>query len=90
MDVTLARLSDEWNPLFDSKARHNLVEDVNALVRDFMRPIRASLQAKPPDGQRVNDLAEQLSTSKSLARISKKEPLRRYLQLYILKCLGEV
>jgi hypothetical protein len=90
MDDALEGLAGKWNPLFDAKARQDLVADVNALVRDFARPIRTNLQARPPDARRIDALAEQLSTSKSLAKIAKKEPLKRYIELYILKCLREM
>lgn len=66
------------------------MEDVNALVRDFLRPIRASFQRSPPDSKRIGALAEQLSASKSLAKIVKREPLKRYIELYILRCLSEI
>ncbi len=84
---TLAELADAWNPLFGTTQRKNLVEDVNALVRDFLRPIRRSLLANPPDAARIHALAEQLSVSKGLAKIARKDSLLRYLELYIVKCL---
>jgi hypothetical protein len=90
IDSELEQLAEKWNPLFDTLNRRNLVDDVNALVRDFVRPVRGSLQMKPPDSERIQALAKQLSTSKSLAKITKKEPLRRYIELYILKSLDQV
>ena len=90
MDDALERLAEKWNPLFDPRARGDLVADVNALVRDFTRPIRTNIQTRPPDAHRIEALAEQLTTSKSLTKIAKKEPLKRYIELYILKCLSEV
>jgi hypothetical protein len=89
IDGALEGVADKWNPLFDSVNRRNLLEDVNALARDFLRPVRASLLVKPLNFERIQDLAEQLSTSKALAKISKRELLRRYLVLYILRCLSE-
>ena len=86
----LEGLAEKWNPLYDSVSRRNLVEGVNALVRDFVRPLRSSLSMKPPDSERIQALADQLSGSKSLVKITKKEPLKRYLALYILACLKEV
>jgi hypothetical protein len=63
------------------------VEDVNALVRDFVRPVRKSFLARPPDLKRIHALAEQLSVSKALTQIKKREPLLRYLELYMVRCL---
>jgi hypothetical protein len=90
VDEVLGSLVEKWNPLFDSAGRRNLVEDVNALVRDFVRPLLPSFQKNPPDSKRIEALAEQLSAGGSLAKIAKKAPLKRYIELYILKIMNEV
>jgi hypothetical protein len=87
IDATLWELAEKWNPLYASAQKKNLVEDVNALVRDFLRPIRRSFLVRPPDLKRIHALAEQLSTSKSLAQIRKRDALLRYLELYMIRCL---
>jgi hypothetical protein len=87
VDATLEELAEKWNPLYDSGAKKNLVEDVNALVRDFLRPIRRSFLIQPPDAKRIRALAEQLSTSKSLAKIKKREILKNYIELYMVRSL---
>jgi hypothetical protein len=88
IDDTLAELAERWNPLYAADQKRNLVEDVNALVRDFLRPIRKSFLVRPPDLKRIHSLAEQLSTSKSLVQIKKREPLMRYIELYMVRCLS--
>jgi len=87
IDATLSELAEKWNPLFASAQKKNLVEDVNALVRDFLRPVRRSFLAQPPDLKRIHALAEQLSTSKALAQIKKRDQLMRYIELYMIRCL---
>ena len=87
LDGLLEELAEKWNPLFDPQQRQDLVEDVNALVRDFIRPLRKSFLVKPPDPSRIRGLAEQLSGSRSLTKISKKDSLLRYLELYVVRCL---
>lgn len=87
LDALLEELAEKWNPLFDSQQRRDLVEDVNALVRDFLRPLRHSFFLMPPDQSRIRNLAEQLSGSKSLTKITKKDTLLRYLELYVVRCL---
>src|SRR5271157_2948346 len=87
IDATLADLAEKWNPLYASAQKKNLVEDVNSLVRDFLRPIRRSFLVRPPDLKRIHALAEQLSTSKSLAQIKKRDFLMRYIELYMVRCL---
>jgi hypothetical protein len=87
LDAMLEELAERWNPLFDTQGKRNLVEDVNALVRDYIRPLRHSFQMKPPDINRLHALAEQLSASKGLMKITKKDSLIRYLELFMLKSL---
>jgi hypothetical protein len=87
IDVTLEELAEKWNPLYDTRAKQNLVEDVNALVRDFLRPVRRSFLIQPPDIKRIHALAEQLSTSKSLEKIKKREVLKDYIELYMVRSL---
>ena len=87
LDSLLDALSEKWNPLFASEQKKNLVEDVNALVRDFIRPIRRSFLTNPPDTSRIHSLAEQLSRSKSLVKIKKRDALVPYIKLYMIKCL---
>jgi len=87
VERTLEELVDRWNPLIDAGPKQDLVKDVNALVRDFLRPIRRSLVAQPPDASRITALAEQLAASKSLAKIGNRDSLLRYLSLYMLQTL---
>jgi len=90
IDATLGELAERWNPLFTMEQKKNLVEDVNALVRDYLRPIRRSLLERPPDQERIQSLAKELSISKSLAQIKKRDILMRYIELYMIRCLGAV
>jgi hypothetical protein len=87
IDGTLAELAEKWNPLYAAAQKKNLVEDVNALVRDFLRPVRRSFLVRPPDLKRIHALAEQLSASKALAQIKKRDILMRYIELYMVRCL---
>ena len=87
LDGFLKELAEKWNPLYDDQQRKNLIEDINALVRDFIRPLKRSFFLKPPDSTRINDLAKQLSMSKNLTKITKRDALIRYLELYVIRCL---
>ncbi|HTO21519.1 MAG TPA: hypothetical protein VMQ10_03505 [Spirochaetia bacterium] len=87
VERTLQDLAERWNPLIDAGPKQDLVRDVNALTRDFLRPIRRTLVAQPPDTSRITALAEQLAASRSLAQIGNREVLLRYLELYMLQVL---
>ncbi len=88
VDTTLEELAERWNPLLDPVAQQNLVEDVNSLVRDFIRRRKTVFRSSPPTRARVQHMAAQLAQNSALAEIKRKEPLRRYLELYMLRILG--
>ena len=87
IDATLAELAEKWNPLYAEEQKRHLVEDVNSLVRDYLRPVKRTFHVSPPTPQRIHALAEKLSESKALAKIRKRDILLRYLELYMIKCL---
>ncbi len=87
IEQCMAALAERWNPLLDPASRENLVADVDSLISDYLRPIRRNMQVTPPSRARISAMADQLSESPLLSRISKKEPLRRYILLGILKQL---
>ncbi len=86
----LEELAEKWNPLFDPVAKKNLVEDVNALIRDFLRSLKRGFKVKPPDAERIRNLAAQLASNKSLEKIKKKEYLKEYIALYMIKYLSDI
>jgi len=87
LPVALDDLAEKWNPLYAPEQKANLVEDVNALARDFLRSLRKGFLVSPPSLERIRELAEKLAASRNLEKIRKKEPLQRYLELYFIKIL---
>jgi hypothetical protein len=85
----LDEMIEKWNPLFDPKARKNLIEDVNSMVRDYMRGLRRGFRVSPPDVARIRALASKLSQNEVFDRIKQKEHFKRYIEVYMLKLLGE-
>lgn len=90
IDRVLHELHDKWNPLIAEPAKSNLREDINSLVRDFLRKMRAGFRSAPPGADRIRKMAEELSNKDSFAQIRRKESLRRYIELYMLKLLGRL
>ena len=86
---TLEELAERWNPLLDPVAKNNLVEDVNSLVRDFLRRMKVGFRLIPPDRARIRNLAEKLAQNDAFDQIRRKDPLKEYLELYMLKVLGK-
>jgi hypothetical protein len=87
LPAALDDLAERWNPLYAEGPKANLVEDVNALARDFLRSLRRGFLVSPPTRERLAELAKQLASHKNLDQIRKKEPLERYLEIYFVKIL---
>lgn len=87
LPAALDDLAERWNPLYAEGPKANLVEDVNALARDFLRSLRRGFLVSPPTLERLRELAKQLASHKNLDQIRKKEPLERYLEIYFIKIL---
>ncbi|TVQ96216.1 MAG: hypothetical protein EA403_16955 [Spirochaetaceae bacterium] len=90
VDAKLEELIERWNPLLDPVAKSNLVEDVNSLVRDFLRRMKVGFRLIPPDRARIQGFAEKLSQSDVFNQIRRKDALKTYLELYMLKILGKI
>jgi hypothetical protein len=90
IDEKLASLAEKWNPLFDPTARENLVEDVNSIIRDYLRRVKHTLKVQPPDLERIRTLAISLSDNRSFDKILKKDYFLWYIEIYILKLLIEM
>ena len=90
INAKLEELAEKWNPLFDVVSKENLIEDVNSLIRDFLRGFKKSFRKKPPDKSRIHNLAKELVLKKALSSIKKKEYLTQYVEIYMLKYLSKM
>ncbi|MFP4178701.1 MAG: hypothetical protein ACLFSA_01475 [Spirochaetaceae bacterium] len=88
VDETLKELMEEWNPLVDGQAKKDLVEDVNSAVRDFLRKIRRKMTS-PPNRERIQNLASQIAEYQAFSRIKQKRAFQKYIELYMIKLLGQ-
>ncbi|MBN2444651.1 MAG: hypothetical protein JXJ04_25070 [Spirochaetales bacterium] len=90
IDEKLESLADKWNPLFDQTARKHLVQDVNSIIKDYLRSVKKTLKYQPPDLERIRTLAITLSDNRSFDKILKKDYFLWYIEVYILKLLIEM
>ncbi len=88
LEMTLRELIDKWNPILDEAKRKDLVEDVNAMCRDFIRGLRISYRKPPPDADAIREMAHRLAGNGTFDRIRDRNYLEKYIQLYFLKVLG--
>jgi hypothetical protein len=86
---TLVELIERWNPLLDPVAKEHLVEDINSLVRDFLRRMKVSFRLVPPTRTRVEEWADRLCENDAFAQIRREDDLRSYLKLYMLTLLSK-
>jgi hypothetical protein len=88
LDDYLKEVESRWIRLLDKKARQNLVEDVNALVRDNLRhAVRLHKHKKiSPEGL-AEIAADLIAHTPALRSLSAQESLLLYLELYMTKLL---
>jgi len=87
VDRYLGETQDRWNRLINPDAKKNLTEDVNSLIRDYLRRTIRSLRSAPFTEERIAALADTLVETPILQKLPAKESLRIYIQLYITKLL---
>ena len=89
LDQALEKSLDEWNQTLGHPARENLTEDVNALIRDYLRGINRTLSFSSFTADRVRSLAKTLLESSSLLKIKERKALQNYAELYIVKLVSQ-
>ena len=89
LERELASYINQWNKLITKPLRENLIEDVNSLIRDYMRKTIRTLKSKNFTVDRMYDLADTLIKTTALQKIKDKEALQMYIVLYIVKLVKE-
>ncbi|HUX36911.1 MAG TPA: hypothetical protein VMV44_03345 [Rectinemataceae bacterium] len=87
IDEYLLELEGRWNTMLNRDAKANLTEDVNSLVRDYLRGIIRTMKAENFTLDRVKGLASTLAGTPALLRIKNHSALELYIQLYMARAL---
>ena len=85
---TIDRELDTYEQIWNKKigqSRQNLHEDVNVLIRDYMRTVLRTLPTSSFTLERIKGLSSTLVKTPSLMKIGEQDALERYIQLYIVK-----
>ncbi len=90
LEAEMSAQLEEWNRTLNKEVKENLTEDVNSLIRDYVRKIIRTLKASSFDLDRVENLAEALVNTPSLTKIKKHEALLAYVKLYIVQLVSNV
>jgi hypothetical protein len=86
LDTYLEELSQRWGNLLNKQAKDDLVEDVNALVRDKLRHMLHF--QKNVNRDTLDKMTESImNTSAGLYKISEQNYLFLYIKLYLVKLL---
>ena len=87
LDRELEGYLSEWNDRLDKQAYENLREDINSLIRDYVRKTVRTFKNDNVSLERIQSLAKSLEESPSLLKIKNHPALRRYIELYMVKLL---
>ena len=91
LDSYLEELKTRWSRLISQQARDNLVEDVNALIRDNLRQAMRLNKPFKITNEAITQLAAYiLDRTQPLQNLQGKDSLKTYIELYILKQLETV
>lgn len=90
LEAEMSTQIDLWNRNLDAHIKENLTDDVNSLIRDYIRHIIKTLRASTIDIARIENLATTLVDTPSLMRIKNRDSLLAYVQLYIIKLLSNL
>ena len=74
----------QWNKMITKQAYLNLTEDVNSLIRDYMRKVLRTISGKSFTIDRIQDLAETLCKTPNMQKITDQDSLYVYVQLYMI------
>jgi len=83
----LGVLSSRWNTLLDPVSKANLTEDINSLVRDYLRTALRSMKPSSFTPDRIQNMAANLADRPNLLRIRNHQALEEYIRLYMIKML---
>jgi hypothetical protein len=91
IDSYLKELQNHWGQLLDPKAQHNLVEDVNSLIRDNLRHSMRVWGKQRLSPVNLQDLAQGIvNGTPSLRNINNRDALLFYMQIYMVKVLKTI
>lgn len=87
IDRELDSYRKQWNKMITKEANLQLTDDVNALIRDYMRKVIKTISVQTFNLDRVRNLADTLVKTPNMQKIGEYDALLMYTQLYILRLL---
>ena len=90
LERELSAYNHQWNRIINKKNAMDLTDDVNSLIRDYIRKVLRTLHGSTFTRERIHNLATTLGNSACLSKIQEKEQLIMYIELYIVKLIKNV
>ena len=90
LDREIESYHNIWNKIIEPTAANNLTEDVNVLIRDYVRKIIRTMKTKDFSTERIKSIADSLVKSPALQKIKEHDALEMYIQLYIIKLVKNI
>ena len=84
LESELVGYRKQWNKMISKQANSDLTEDVNALIRDYMRKVLRTLSSKSFTADRIRDLAATLADTPNMKKINEPQALLKYIELYMV------
>jgi hypothetical protein len=80
----------QWNKLIGKETSNNLTEDVDSLIRDYMRKVLRTISNTGFTVERIQSLSESLVKTPGMQKIKEHDALQMYIQLYIIKLVKNI
>ena len=90
LDRELESYRHQWNHLLGKNSSENLTDDVNALIRDYVRRVLRTIKSNGVTRDRIQSLAETLVKTPSMQKIHDHDALLMYTQLYMIKMIKSI
>ena len=87
LEEYLQTLVGRWNNLLDPVAKANLTEDINSLVRDYLRGVLRTMKPSGFTADRLEMMSANLADTPNLLKIRNHKALQEYIKLYMIKML---
>lgn len=79
-----------WNKLIGKVTHNNLTEDVNSLIRDYLRKVLRHMNSEGFTKERMENLADTLVKTPALQKVGESDALQMYIQLYMIKLVKNI
>ncbi|MBQ7157883.1 MAG: hypothetical protein IJS09_00450 [Treponema sp.] len=90
LDRELESYRRQWNHLLGKIENQNLTEDVNSLIRDYLRKCMRTFKTTSLTLSRIKSIAETLVKAPGMQKIKDSDALNMYIQLYLIKLIKNV